>query len=150
MSEIDKKRAAQAMGSIEKLYAAGLAHGVYTRTFGISVALWTGSLITTFASGSGWFVLLLVAGFLVGAVWQRRERERMGAWVNEVKSWSELALVVSVAVAITGLSVGALVAAKNGLVWAPWVAGAMSAGTVYGLMEWAYHDVWAARDRDTL
>lgn len=145
MSETSREEAAAALDSIARLEQAGRRAGVYSRAFGLGVAAWTAVMVTTFGLDSNWFGLLLIVGFVVGWLWKRRERDRMGAWVNEVNSWGELAFVVTVGLVVTCVTVAASIASHRGMIWAPWAAGAFSFAVVYGLMEWSYHSVWSQR-----
>lgn len=131
--------ARQALAAVASTQSTSLRRGIYSRRFAVIVSLWAGALAASL--GTGWLLIVLFGGIFAHHRWRQNHTE---AWINEVQSVADLWKVVVLSVLVGGLFLGALVGLERfQWGWAPVIAGAIIAVTLYTTMELSYRQFWA-------
>ena len=122
--------------------ASAFQRALYARWAAAIASVWAGALTWLILSESGWTVPAALAG--IGFIlWVHR---RGGAAPREVSSRRDLVIVALLVSGFIGFVViGALLAQRFQLAWAPAAIGAAFGLALYAVMELAYRKVWAAQ-----
>ena len=138
----NSRAAADALATITRVEQAALRRGLPSRAFSLTLAAWAGIFAALIGFRNPLWTLWLFAGVAAYAAF----RQRVGAWILEVRSRGALLWIVPLGLLFGAIFIAGAVAFEDfDRPTAPWISGATIAVGLYSLMELAY-----ARTRDRL